>query len=497
MPSLGTGLSLGTISRLPGFDFDASAYIIANNISNSASVDNFDSSANSATFNGSGRLQVTTNNFNINSTDDFSWGGWVFFNNTSTGFPMGFGNNNKFYWNVNTIFWEWGPLNIGNSGYGAKTPNTWYHVFMTSSRSGGSQVHKLFLNGSLINSQTSTCSQTMSNPTFYVGASSSTEYVEGRIDGVCIFKRTISDSDVAWLYNSGKGRRYSEAVTESKNSNVLAWYELDETSGSRADASGNGNTLTLSGSGTSYNTGVIPNGTISVNPQTQINSFVKEIKNLGLWNNILFYPLRSFQNLSSGTTLKSLGGYGAIDATINFGGSKTANGVVLNGNLFQTITGNLTSSNGNVSRSAFVVTTNYISGQMLGPGWGTITSTRFSLRRDSVTSSQLDSYDGITNDSFGISNNNLMPIFYLASYNSSATNLFTYANGSVVTSATLTRNISSQTGFKFNGWGNGGDSVGYGTFVVGGVLDTSVTQAQANTIYNAYKATLGQGIGLP
>ena len=41
MPRLGSGLSLGTINRLPGFDFDASSYIIANNILNSQEIRNY------------------------------------------------------------------------------------------------------------------------------------------------------------------------------------------------------------------------------------------------------------------------------------------------------------------------------------------------------------------------------------------------------------------------------------------------------------------------
>ena len=67
MPRLGSGLSLGTINSLPGFDFDASSYIIANNIPNSAIVGDYNG-ANSARFLGSGRLQITSSNFDVTST---------------------------------------------------------------------------------------------------------------------------------------------------------------------------------------------------------------------------------------------------------------------------------------------------------------------------------------------------------------------------------------------------------------------------------------------
>jgi hypothetical protein len=49
----------------------------------------------------------------------------------------------------------------------------------------------------------------------------------------------------------------------------------------------------------------------------QINAFVVGVKGLGLWNNMVCWPLRSAQNKGSGTTAYSLGGYGTFDGTLS------------------------------------------------------------------------------------------------------------------------------------------------------------------------------------
>lgn len=51
--------------------------------------------------------------------------------------------------------------------------------------------------------------------------------------------------------------------------------------------------------------------------KTQINDFVKGIKDLGLWNSMVCWPLRSSQNAGTGTTAYSLGGLGTYNGTLN------------------------------------------------------------------------------------------------------------------------------------------------------------------------------------
>lgn len=47
-----------------------------------------------------------------------------------------------------------------------------------------------------------------------------------------------------------------------------------------------------------------------------LSAFVKGIKELGLWNSMVCWPLRSSQNAGTGTTAYSLGGLGAFNGTL-------------------------------------------------------------------------------------------------------------------------------------------------------------------------------------
>jgi hypothetical protein len=74
-------------------------------------------------------------------------------------------------------------------------------------------------------------------------------------------------------------------------------------------------------------------GVTDATAKSQINAFVKGIKDLGIYNSTVCWLLRSSQNKGSGTTVYSLGGFGTFDGT--FGGSPnptwTADGVQSSG----------------------------------------------------------------------------------------------------------------------------------------------------------------------
>lgn len=51
-------------------------------------------------------------------------------------------------------------------------------------------------------------------------------------------------------------------------------------------------------------------------PRQQIRDFAKGVNDLGLWDSMVCWPLRSTQNYGSGTTAFSLGGLGRFDGTL-------------------------------------------------------------------------------------------------------------------------------------------------------------------------------------
>ena len=72
-------------------------------------------------------------------------------------------------------------------------------------------------------------------------------------------------------------------------------------------------------------------GVTDVTAKSQISAFVIGIKDLGLYNSIVSWPLRSTQNAGTGTTAYSLGGLGTYDFTLNNSPSRDASGITTNG----------------------------------------------------------------------------------------------------------------------------------------------------------------------
>ena len=63
-------------------------------------------------------------------------------------------------------------------------------------------------------------------------------YHEGVIDNAFVYKgRALSQSDVNFLYNGGAGLNYN-SLTAGMKTNLVAWWDLDEISGTRFDSHG-------------------------------------------------------------------------------------------------------------------------------------------------------------------------------------------------------------------------------------------------------------------
>ena len=66
-------------------------------------------------------------------------------------------------------------------------------------------------------------------------------------------------------------------------------------------------------------------------PRKQLRDFAAGVNELGLWNSMVCWPLRSSQNYGSGTTAFSLGGLGTYNGTLTNGPSWGADGVTTDG----------------------------------------------------------------------------------------------------------------------------------------------------------------------
>jgi hypothetical protein len=71
-------------------------------------------------------------------------------------------------------------------------------------------------------------------------------------------------------------------------------------------------------------------GVTDATAKAQINAFVKGVKNLGLYNSMVCWPMRSTQNIASGNTVYSLGGLQISNAT-KVGGTWGTDGIFFSG----------------------------------------------------------------------------------------------------------------------------------------------------------------------
>jgi hypothetical protein len=90
-----------------------------------------------------------------------------------------------------------------------------------------------------------------------------------------------------------------------------------------------------------YNARIVAGGNQSLSMQSlrQLNQFIIEIKKIGIWNDMVCWPMRQPHNAGSGTTVYSLGGFArsTFNGSITNGGIWTPNGILLNPNLSSSI----------------------------------------------------------------------------------------------------------------------------------------------------------------
>lgn len=323
MPCCGTGLGLpygGT-----GVDRDALSYFSRAGISSNALTPS--AYQNASTFNGTTQyLSASDSADNRLNGTDFTVSAWVnpstlTANHTIIGKPRTGGADYLFQ--VSNSFGARIAYNVAGTWYTGTAvsipTNTWSNVTFVLSGS----VVTTYLNG--VSSATYTLPVpliTTAGSTFGLGGTSGTELFIGSLASIGMWKRALSASEVTSLFNSRAGRTY-DSLDASIKTNMVSWWDLSETSGNRADSFGS-NTLTNS---TSVDSTQGPIVASRANSRALILEFIKELKDLGFWNSMVCWPLRSSQNAGTGTTAYSLGGLGTFNGTLTNGPTWGTSGV--------------------------------------------------------------------------------------------------------------------------------------------------------------------------
>lgn len=221
-------------------------------------------------------------------------------------------------------------------------------------------------------------------------------------------------------------------------------------------------------------------------PRKQLRDFAAGVNDLGLWSNMVCWPLRSTQNAGTGTTAYSLGGLGAFNGTLTNGPTWGADGVNFNvSNCNITVTANFVQPLTVVGVANFKTLTN--GGCIID---GTDLTNRITLFNggDSAKLSLFagagrnssNNYTAGNNIFGGAYVNGANSIVYLDGTASTAGNAGTNALGPIT--IRIGNNVSNNFGNKD--------------------LDVAMVAIFTNQTYNdavrtLYKATLGTGLNLP
>jgi hypothetical protein len=241
-------------------------------------------------------------------------------------------------------------------------------------------------------------------------------------------------------------------------------------------------------------------GITNADQKDSINSFVIGIKDLGLFSNMVAWPLRQDQNNNSTSTAKSLGGLGSYDFT--FTGSPTvgADGLTTNGS---TQYGNATIGSANLRTYSIVYIQKVITaagvyfsyGGGRGAGAG-----NFSIHVSSTGGRGL----GVTQPNQNIANNATSngTGFYEVAFSGGATAFSAWTIGG--NNSSISGNWTSTSGtpsilnlaVSYNDF-----DATYGPlnaqFACAMAFSTSLSKAQHDSVNTVYKTTMGTGLGLP
>ena len=232
-------------------------------------------------------------------------------------------------------------------------------------------------------------------------------------------------------------------------------------------------------------------GVTDATAKGQINAFVKGVKDLGLYNNMVCWPLRSAQNAGSGTTAYSLGGLGIYNATLVNSPARGVDGITTTISGSSTITtatpNNLFFANGTLAYVAKFETT------YTGPYYHRWFPGAFQFLGFTGSASLRPTIQGGGDQTVSGIDSPAPPNgvdFEFKAFSINGSNVIANRNGSTTfsTAQTQTPSLVSTAHQLANS-----DA----TASMGWLFSSALSNAQMISLYTLYKTTLGDGLGLP
>jgi hypothetical protein len=225
-----------------------------------------------------------------------------------------------------------------------------------------------------------------------------------------------------------------------------------------------------------------------------IQQFVKGVKDLGLWDDMVCWPLRSSQNAGTGTTAYSLGGLGTYNGTLVNGPTWGSDGVTFdatNDRLdLPTIAATASTLYSVFAATSFASLQGLIVdgkvGVLLGTGGGTSVSAA-DLNAGNIAVFVIGST---------LTVNNFASVSASFSATSGNTDARLYRNGAFVSSGNRTL-TSTDTGTRVGARAASAQWFFGGTMATSVLFSSVLTDQQCSDFNTLYKSTLGTGLSLP
>jgi hypothetical protein len=237
-----------------------------------------------------------------------------------------------------------------------------------------------------------------------------------------------------------------------------------------------------------------------------IQQFVKGVKDLGLWDDMVCWPLRSTQNAGTGTTAYSLGGLGTFNGTLVNGPTWGSDGVVFANASSQYVSlgaSQILAGNSDYTVMGVAKLTNVAVNLLTVIGLGNVKGAHLRAESNGSTQARFNGHD-VSGTGWapqtvnGPTTSMFAPI---AAGDAASLKLFINSGSPFNTqnidarinpASTLLPSIGAfnNTGSSFIGFWNG-------DIAAGAIWNVKLTDAQVASFYALYKATLGTGLGLP
>jgi hypothetical protein len=236
----------------------------------------------------------------------------------------------------------------------------------------------------------------------------------------------------------------------------------------------------------------------STTPRQQLRDFAAGVNDLGLWNSMVCWPLRSSQNYGSGTTAYSLGGLGTFNGTLVNGPTWGVDGINFDGTDDRVDLPNESFGTGNAATSVWSFSKNDTTSVR-----ATVTHSGDGNSAGRTLNIEAPGPD-LTNDSSVVSFNRQTTITKSTAWKSlfvgNTVDGFAAANGGNVSQFSLNNALNKNGAFNAIGASNNGGAIAFhfdGLIAAVIRINATPTTTLNGQIHNLYKTTLGTGLGLP